>query len=118
MPSADKHFEQYNHNKSLLNSSLFDPNHTSFRDWVITIVFYCAVHLIERELASNSLHSGKHSVRSNAIARFQRLRQINPHYNTIYNQSRRARYECCQFSKDDISSLVRLLHEIEQKLVS
>lgn len=119
MPSLDEHINQYNHNKSLLNNTIFDINSTIYKDWVVTIVFYNAVHLIERELAkiSKPYHSGSHRYREKAILKEKKLKSIAAKYQALYNQSIRARYECYKFSKKDVEGVMNILNDIEKALI-
>ncbi|HYF82340.1 MAG TPA: hypothetical protein VEB00_04850 [Clostridia bacterium] len=118
MPTLNEHVNQYNHNKSLLSNTVFDINNTTYKDWVVTITFYNAVHLIERELAkiTTPYHSGSHTYREKAILREKKLKTIAAKYQALYNQSIRARYECYKFSKKDVEGVMHILDDIEKAL--
>ena len=118
MPSADEHQENYLHNKKLLNSELFRQE-GEYSDWFVTILFYEAVHLIERELAKHSLmpfHSSDHNVRMGWVSKTAWLNKIIAEYSTLYNQSIRARYKCAKFSSQDVAGLEQKFYVIENHL--
>jgi len=118
MPSVDEHQEKYLHNKKLLSSDVFSKGE-EFADWHVTILFYEAVHLIERELAKQlplPFHSKDHTVRIGWVTRTTALNSICKAYVTIYIQSRRARYDCVKFTKQDIINLEKQFTMIEDHL--
>lgn len=45
MPTADQHRQQAEHNKAFVQS--FDLDTSPYLDWVVTAIFYTALHLVE-----------------------------------------------------------------------
>lgn len=116
MPSEDKHKFQYEHNKKMLSTDLMNVDNTAYRDWYITVLFYGAIHLVEECLSKNSLHSKNHEDRIKRITRIDSLRSIAQEYNTLYMQSRRARYDCVKFTINDLKESEACLEKIESVL--
>lgn len=114
MPAGEKHLLKYNSNKELIGSELFDPKTTLYRDWLITITFYSAVHLIEKVFASVQFHSTSHINRDEDIMKFPILVPIAARYTLLEIQSKKARYQCRQFSPKDIEDALAILCEIEK----
>lgn len=112
-----QHLAQYYHNKSMLSMPIFNGS-SSHRDWAITIAFYCALHLVEKTLADATPcgHSTSHVDRNFRVARDRKFRPIASYYQVLYNQSRRARYECVSFSKEDFETIISALSSIERFL--
>lgn len=116
MPSDVEHNKQYQHNKSLLQFTEFCVDSTNYYDWVITIIFYAAVHLVEDVLANsnNPSHSKDHFDRKIQILANAKLRPVASQYLTIYNQSIRARYKCLSFTKTEIENIIRDFNLLEK----
>jgi len=115
MPKKADHDNQYKSNKALLKTPTFDLMSTRHFDWVITITFYCAVHLIEMELAScKNYDSVDHRDRKLQILATKSLKPISSIYLALYIESRRARYECGIITKDDAEKALRTLEKIEK----
>lgn len=116
VPTKEQHYKQYQQNKSLLNSPVFDAENTQYKDWVVTISFYTAVHLIEKKLAeiNPNHHFTSHKSRNNAMNAASSFRRIAPQYKTLYDESRKARYDCKRFTNSDINLVLSLLEQIEQ----
>jgi len=119
MPTANEHYDKYCHNKNLLSSELFDPNKAKNHDWAITISFYSALHIVEKKCAElgQTHHFKGHLERNNFVLRVKDFKPIAAKYHTLYNQSRRARYDCVDFSKDDVKEVFNLLSDIEHELL-
>lgn len=119
MPEAELHLEQYNHNKKLLSISDLKSDTTTYLDWALTILFYCAVHLIEKELSKENKHTEQHGDRTIQIAHNKKLSEIATQYKTLMIQSRRARYDCRlfttreRFTPDDLKLAYDCLGDIE-----
>ncbi|MGE5630720.1 MAG: hypothetical protein ACM3TR_06425 [Caulobacteraceae bacterium] len=115
MPKKVDHDNQYKSNKALLKTSTFDLTSTKHYDWVITIVFYCAVHLIEMELdGCKNYDSIDHYDRKLQILSTKSLRPISKIYLALYIESMRARYKCENITRDDAEKALRTLVSIEK----
>lgn len=100
MPSQSAHLIQASHNKNLLED--FDLLHTEFIDWVVTVLFYSAVHYVEAFLAEISIHCTNHPYRERQVSNL--LPDIYDSYNDLKNDSIESRYYMRQFSVDEISN--------------
>ena len=118
MPTVSQHSNQYVHNKEILALSEFDLTKNTNYDWIVTITFYTALHLVEKALASlsNPYHSKKHKDRNNLVFSVDILKPIATHYQTLYNQSLRARYNCYSFTTSDVQQVLNYLQIIEKQL--
>lgn len=116
MPNAQQHFQQYQHNKELLTNHFI--NSDKYQDWFITITFYCLVHIVEKKFAELSIpqHFTRHMERNAFILLCKDFKKIAPKYQTIYNQSIRARYKCVKITNSDVSKVRQLFEEIEKEL--
>ncbi|HHY60969.1 MAG TPA: hypothetical protein GX504_10150 [Clostridia bacterium] len=85
--------------------------------WVITALFYAALHLVEMELAKNNVHSEDHVKRNNAVATVSRFKSIRSAYDVLCRESRKARYGCCSFNRDKAEQYRALFDHIEKELL-
>lgn len=87
MPDHSKHLAAHNnHHKSYEDTVEAHP------DWAAIMLFYCAVHQVERLLATESepVHCGDHGTRELIVkTRFQSFWQ---HYRALKAESLKARY--------------------------
>ncbi|SHK16167.1 hypothetical protein [Paramaledivibacter caminithermalis] len=114
MPKDIEHFKKYESNKRLLKSNIFKIEETPYLDWFITITFYGALHLVEKKLHElTGKDSRNHQERKINILKTRQLLPISAQYQTLYNQSMRARYDCCEFTIGDAKKAIELLNEIE-----
>jgi hypothetical protein len=61
-------------------------------EWVATVAFYKAVHVVEAVFAANlGQHSSTHKTRMEAL-KMARFREIHKHFRPLYSASRIARY--------------------------
>jgi hypothetical protein len=86
MPSADEHQRQAEHNTQFLQTIDSDE----FTDWLATVAFYVAVHLIEKLRALHDQHSIDHVERNTFV--IDHHSTIHVYYRELYNLSRIARY--------------------------
>lgn len=117
MASKLEHHTQYNRNKKLLNTSTFNLTQTVYYDWIVTIIFYCSLHLVEKYLATEDKHNFKHFERNNFVQNEEFFKDIRDEYKTLYVESKRARYSCEKITEDDVKFAQLLLSRIEDKLV-
>lgn len=117
MPSIEKHQSQYKHNRKLLDADVFKDN-ISFVDWHVTILFYSAVHLVERELSKHKCHSDNHETRMKHVKMVHPLNRVCDEYNSLSWQSRRARYDCVKFTPEDMQVIKSDYKAIEKLLDS
>ena len=118
MPTKEEHQRQYLNNKRLLQTTTFDLNQTTYYDWIITITFYCSLHLVEKYIGDKTgKHDMKHFERNKLAECESRLKRISDEYKTLYSESVRARYKCERITKDDVIFANTLLKRIEDELV-
>lgn len=118
MPNEKMHLSQYMHNKSFLEIEALQITDTKFIDWVITIIFYSAVHLVEKELSAKlSYDSLRHYQREKAINRVVTLRPIASIYHTLYMASIKSRYDCHRYTRDDARCFLNYLNTMEKELL-
>nr|DAX98292.1 MAG TPA: HEPN domain [Caudoviricetes sp.] len=118
MPKQTAHIRKYSHNKEFSENEYLKDSANI--DWAIIATFYSALHLIEGLVAKHNLHFSSHKMRAQYVSRDKRLRELGipAKYNTLYNQSIRARYDCVAMDKKDLSDVVCALNYIEDKLLS
>lgn len=116
MPDQQAHLHQARHNRDLITA--LDPSTTPFLDWVVTGAFYAALHLVEAWFAGQGLHFTSHTERDDWISKAKELRRtIWPRYKELEFQSRRARYQCTAFDRNDVQQrLLVYLSDIEQEI--
>lgn len=116
MPSKDQHVNWATHNQEFWRS--FDLDTSPFIDWVVTGIFYEAVHWIEAFLATNGHHSESHRQRSYAMHRHpQDLAPIQVDYDTLELDSRSARYRCRMHTSQEVrQDLVPLITNVRNHI--
>ena len=100
MPSKDDHLAKAEHNERFAQQ--FDIGNSPYRDWVVTGLFYSAVHYVEAYLATQGRHSMDHSVRDSEVHRETNLRLIYNVYKNLKNDSINARYYMYPFTPTEI----------------
>lgn len=108
MATKEKHLKKAQHNEQFL--STFDLNTTAFLDWVVTGIFYSALHYI-RALAAkyqftNISSYGEMDNLFSRISIFKNNPDIFSEYRQLKDDSRDARYEMVVFSPSDVNDLI------------
>ena len=117
MPNEDAHSRQAAHNRRFID--FLKIGETDYVDWVVTAIFYTAVHLVEGFLAPHGSHPTSHSVRCNAMSRFESLKPVYKDYMELHHQSERSRYHCVEFDRTHVKTrLLAKLAPIESRLQS
>lgn len=84
-------------------------------EWVVTGIFYEAVHLVEAALATKGIDSGTHYRQGRHVEDDPRLRPIFPDLKLLNDRSNDARYRCIRPSEQAIDeSLVPALENIRR----
>ena len=112
MPTLEEHQLNHSTNLEVVDGLLgFDnpPN-----DWIVTIYFYSALHLVEKTLSEQGLHSRGHRERFDNVK--SHLDQISRSYQSLYNESRQARYDCVEITSGKVAKAKRNLDAISTKL--
>lgn len=125
MPGKVAHESQACHNENLVSESLFNVRSTPYPDWVVTIAFYSALHMVDAELASlGHPDIDGHDQRRKLIKEHlsSGRKNIRSLFETLYSDCRRARYECTMFNaqpgaaRKTAQHSVTILKEIKDKL--
>ena len=112
MPSKEEHIVKARHDRQFWSS--YDLDQTPFKDWVVSGIFYEAVHWVEAFLATKGDHPNTHAQRSHAMQRYDDLDPVIIDYAVLKTESENARYNCYNHSSDDIrNDLVPTLGNIE-----
>ena len=117
MPTDASHVAQADHNRQFVVD--LRGQQTQYKDWIVTVAFYVAVHRIEAYLARTlDIHSTEHAKRDNAMTKIAELRPIYGHYQEMYNKSMESRYECllAKWTDTEVERILAKLNAIESYL--
>jgi len=107
MPTKDQHLSKAEHNEGFFTS--LDINTTLYIDWVITGIFYSALHYIRALAAKYSFENissyGEMDNLFNRLSDFRNDPNIYSDYRQLKDDSRAARYEIVRFSPSDVIDL-------------
>lgn len=107
MATKKEHIRKAEHNERFID--LFDIDTTPFLDWVITGIFYSAIHYIRALAAKYGLINissyGDMDKLFNRISVFKNNRTAYMDYRQLKDDSRSARYEMVKFSTPEVRSL-------------
>jgi len=92
MPSKEAHLAQAQRNQEVLDYLLADP--AKCAEWIATVAFYEALHLVEALFAHHGVHSHNHEDRDHRLKSDRRYRHIYKHYRPLWAASIVARYLC------------------------
>lgn len=117
MPSAEAHLTQYNSNRQVLSELMnldSQPN-----DWVITVAFYSALHIVGKAIAENiGQEFQSHQTRNKFIETNKMFESIAAEYIAMYTESRRARYHCANIKQKTVTRIIKQLEHIEQEMLA
>ena len=107
MGTKQQHLEKAQHNENFFNS--FELDTTPYLDWIITGIFYSALHYI-RAVASkyNFENIASYGELDNLFNRLSILKKSPPiyqDYRQLKDDSRDARYEVTKLNKKDVQEL-------------
>ncbi|MBI4822692.1 MAG: hypothetical protein HY805_00450 [Nitrospirae bacterium] len=112
MPLIDKHIKQAGHNERFVNSFVVES--TPFADWVLTGIFYAALHYIEAFFSTKNIHTASHYQRDTEVG--LNSQPIYSDYRDLKAYSYGARYLCKTFSGKDINESKSKLDNIKNYL--
>ena len=113
MATESDHKQQAQHNADFLRAI----DGTLFPDWVATVAFYRAVHLVEMLFAHDKRPAGgSHNGRNQALKR--NYPDLWREYRPLYNLSRTARYWCMSINSNNVTYAIDRLLRIEQIVTS
>ncbi|MEF8818850.1 MAG: hypothetical protein V5A31_10090 [Haloferacaceae archaeon] len=109
MPQEQEHQQKAQENEELADSLEGDGDYQDADDWVLTMLFYTALHNVERKLAESNMHSGNHNERKHNIKTEIDHRSLWQDYKELKDWSEQARYDCMDikykhltYRKDDL----------------
>lgn len=109
MATESEHKRQAEHNQEFL--STIDPNR--FPDWIATVAFYTAVHLVEQLFAHESRPAGGSHLNSNSTLK-RDYPELWKEYRPLYAFSRMGRYWCMAVDPVHVSYVKWRLGRVEQ----
>ncbi len=116
MPTQKEHRLKYQENKDILDS-LFDVKNKEHCNWITTISFYAALHMIEYQFAAKNVDNKNHNERQENMANNCDL--INKKVQSMYKQmgtnSRIARYKSGNISPTIANQMLIYLSKIENE---
>lgn len=110
MATAKEHKEKANHNRRFLNT--IDAR--VYPDWVATVNFYTAVHLVQMLFQAKGGRSGSHRKRNDTLRKT--YPSIWKHYQPLHAFARLARYWCMKVTPEHIPYLERRLAKVEKEI--
>ena len=118
MPDLATHHQKVQHNQQVI--AHLQTASDIYLDWVVTAMFYAALHLVDQVLYHNNarLNPRNHRERHAAIGQQPALAPVYRDYRELEQQSRRSRYDCAHFTLQEVQWLARRLARIEQLVES
>lgn len=114
MPSTDEHLKQAKHNEDFVG--IFDLQSSPYLDWVLTSIFYSAIHYVEAVLAINGRHPISHLQRNTFIDLYINNSNVYDDHRDLMEDSRDARYRCITVSETAINESKLKLENIKKHL--
>jgi hypothetical protein len=126
MPETVYHLRKAEHNKATAAHLKFSG--TTYQDWAVTIRFYAAMHLVDAlldqmpDLPKDERHPRKHHAAANIHGNGGRgrnqlvnaiLTPVRKEYSSLYDASRRSRYDMDMLGDDIYEKLGDQLDKIE-----
>lgn len=115
MPNELQHKDKYVENRKLLDNELNIEN-AQYYNWIATVAFYAAMHLVEGELAKSDIHNKTHLDRGNVVEKFSCFRNIRGQYKTLHDRSIIARYGKMSINKAKAEQALKCLNDIEKEI--
>lgn len=116
MPTLKEHRLKYQENRDVLNL-LFDINKKEHCNWITTISFYTALHIIEYRFANINVNCKDHSERQEYMNNYTDIfdKKIVGMYKQMGTNSRIARYKADNITPTIASQMLRYLDNIEKE---
>ena len=117
MSSRKDHIDQAQHNEQFFSS--FDISTTLFLDWVVSGVFYSALHYLDSYFAKKGKHPLNHAARNDLI--FANKPDLGKPFYYLYrplkDDSEEGRYNMRAFTPEEIRrDILPLLNDIKTHL--
>ncbi len=107
MATKDEHLRKAEHNERFV--AQFEIGSTPFLDWVITGIFYAALHYIRALAAQSSIAISSYAEMDKLFDRhglLKRNRDVFYDYRQLKDDSRAARYDVKQFKANEVRGLL------------
>lgn len=119
MGTVQEHRNKYTENKEILDT-LFDANNKRHCNWIATICFYTAVHMVESKLAKEkNVHSRSHREREdNMCDKGLFSNKVRLMYKQMENNSKTARYLPNNISPTIANQMMRFMEQIENEVIT
>ena len=116
MPKSTEHKNKYIENKYIIDTVLNETNRMHC-NWVATICFYAALHIVEMQLALDGIHSKNHVEREENIQNSEKIpTYVLSRYKQMYTTSILARYEASSVAPTIANQMRNYLKQITEKL--
>ncbi len=116
MPKSSEHRNKYEENKYIIDTVL-DEHDKRQCNWMSTVCFYAALHIVEMQLALDGVHSKNHIERETNMMDSKRITPyILMRYKQMYTNSILARYEAQSIAPTIAHQMKTYLAQIENKL--
>lgn len=113
MPKPPAHEQWALRNRSF--SDMIKRHDNRYRDWMVTALFYSAVHSVQCLCEEHGINPSNHRQRMNTIKGC--FPEILEPYRKLYSKSRDARYECIIHPPEVVEDLKsRTLKSLETKV--
>lgn len=117
MPSSSEHLKKYEINKEVLENALDKKNSNHF-DWITTVCFYAALHIIEAQFAKQSIDNRTHVEREDNMRNSDVFsRKATDRYKQLSTYSKTARYGPGSIGITHASHSLELLRKIEEEFL-
>ena len=115
MPSESEHKRKYLENKGILENEM-NVESSRHYNWVTTIAFYAAVHLVEGELAKSNIHNTNHADRGTIVERYASFKKVRSQYKFLHDKSVIARYAGANMNREKAERALSCLKDIEKEI--
>lgn len=109
-----KHYTKFSANKNLISELQKMSNPSN--DWITTIAFYSALHLVDGKIVKSLGETSKpmdHVSRNKLVGTFSKIRK---EYQALYMLSRKARYVCGTLNDAQKQESLNYLSHIEKNV--
>ncbi|MBM3246877.1 MAG: hypothetical protein FJZ13_06120 [Candidatus Omnitrophica bacterium] len=114
--NKNKHLSKALHNEDFFGS--LDVDSTKFRDWLVTGIFYAALHYYESYFADLNKHSPSHEISDDWIAQDSKLALTYNDYRELKQYRRDASYKARNFTPQEIRDIILpLFNNIKKQLL-
>ena len=116
MPTAKAHIDKQNRTQLALSDLQQSQDSPQHGDWIVTLVFYKALHGVDTYFAKQGIdregHDKRHKTRDQQVQ--NHLGRIHREYSALYTASILARYEEYTHKPQEVTRLVNHALRIEE----